>query len=82
MTCQPVTLLGGGSAIVCGRFKPKRCACGRPATLLCDWKRKGDPYQSTCDAPICSRCTVSPAPGRDLCATHAAAFEAWKAKRI
>ncbi|MBB3691485.1 hypothetical protein [Sphingomonas sp. BK580] len=50
------------------------------ATLACDWKvptrRSG-----TCDAPICTRCTTSPAPEKDLCAAHAAAFETWRAAR-
>lgn len=80
MACETVILPGGGRAIVCGTRSRKRCPCGRPATLACDWKvptrRSG-----TCDAPICSRCTTSPAPDKDLCRTHAAAFAEWKAAR-
>lgn len=80
MTCEHVSLPGGGTAIVCTTGRGKRCKCGRRATLACDWKvpsRKS----GTCDAPICDRCTTSPTEGKDLCPTHAAAFEAWKAKR-
>lgn len=79
MTCERVALPGGGAAIVCTK-RTKRCACGRPATLACDWKvatRKS----GTCDAPVCARCTTSPAPGKDLCRSHAVAFAAWTAAR-
>ena len=77
MTCERVALPAGGYAIVCGTRRRKRCACGRPATLECDWKvpaRKS----GTCDAPICERCTTSPAPDKDLCPKHAQAFKEWK----
>lgn len=81
MICETVTLPDGGRAIVCMSGQRKRCACGRPATLACDWKvptrRSG-----TCDAPICERCTTVPAPDKDLCPKHAEAFEAWKAERV
>lgn len=81
MACRGVKLPDGGSAIICGLPRPKRCGCGRPSTLLCDWKvptkRSG-----TCDKPICASCSTSPAPDKDLCPAHAAAFEAWKAKRV
>ena len=63
MPCTPTRTLHG-VAIVCTRGR--RCPCGRPATLECDWKvptRKS----GTCDAPICTGCTTSPAPGKDLC---------------
>lgn len=78
MACEHVSLPGGGSAIVCGPRKRKRCtSCGGPASLLCDWKVG----EGTCDEPICARCTTSPAPNKDLCHSHAAAFERWKASR-
>ncbi|WP_145149410.1 hypothetical protein [Sphingomonas solaris] len=80
MTCDHITLPGGGSAIVCSSRRRQRCKCGRPATLACDWKvttRKS----GTCDAPLCAGCSTSPAAGKDLCPTHAVAFEAWKAAR-
>ena len=79
MACTFTPSPGGfGPAIVCG--PTRRCKCGRRATLLCDWKvpsRKS----GTCDAPICDRCTTSPAPDKDLCPAHAIAFEAWKASK-
>lgn len=81
MTCEHVSLPGGGTAIVCGpRRRRSKCACGRPADQLCDWKVPGK-KSGTCDAPVCSRCTTSPAPGKDLCKIHAAELQVWKAKR-
>lgn len=79
MTCEHVTLPDGGRAIVCSSRRRARCACGRPAPLLCDWKISG--RRGTCDAPLCNRCTTSPAPDNDLCPAHAEAFEQWKAVR-
>ena len=75
MNCQRV-----GNAIVCGTRRRQRCACGRPGTLLCDWKVKGK-RSGTCDAPICSRCTTSPAADKDLCPAHASEFASWAAAR-
>lgn len=81
MPCQHVTLADGGRAIVCGSRPPSaRCACGDRAPLLCDWKTPGE-RKGTCDRPICANCATSPAPGKDLCPQHAAAWEAWKARR-
>ena len=78
MACERVTLPGGITAIVCGTRKRQRCSgCGRPASLLCDWKVG----EGTCDQPICARCTTSPARDKDLCPSHAAAFERWKASK-
>lgn len=79
MACEHVALPNGGSAIVCG-VRRRKCACGRRATLECDWKVPTK-KSGTCDAPICPNCTTSPAPEKDLCKKHAAEFEAWKAKR-
>jgi hypothetical protein len=79
MICQHVTLPDGGTAIICSGGKRQRCKCGRPATLLCDWKVPKR-QSGTCDAPICASCATSPAPGKDLCPTHAAAFEEWKVR--
>lgn len=78
MTCEHVTLPNGATAIVC--FDTRRCKCGRPAKLLCDWKVPAK-KSGTCDAPVCDRCTTSPAPGKDLCLKHAVAFEDWKRAR-
>lgn len=81
MVCQHVSLPGGGHAIVCGpRAKRKLCACGRRADLLCDWKVPGK-GSGTCDRPVCSSCTTSPGPDKDLCPEHAQAFAAWSATR-
>lgn len=82
MPCTPINVPGLGTGFVCGpRRKKARCAsCGRPADLLCDWKVPGR-KSGTCDAPICNQCTTSPAPDKDLCPAHAAAYEQWKAKQ-
>ena len=80
MPCQHVSLPGGGSAIVCGGTKRQRCACGAPATLLCDWKVQGN-RSGTCDRPICGDCSISPAPEKDLCPEHAARFVEWQTVR-
>ncbi len=80
MVCQTVSMPSGGTAIVCSSRRSQRCACGRRAPLLCDWKvptRKS----GTCDKPICSRCSTSPAPGKDLCPAHAKAYTQWKAQQ-
>lgn len=69
MVCTPMP--GGGFA--CGpRPRLKVCACGsgQKATQLCDWKVPG----GTCDTPLCRVCTHSPAPDKDLCPTHKAAW--------
>ena len=80
MACESVTLPGGGTAIVCGRMRRQRCACGAPATRLCDWrvpaKRTG-----TCDTPLCAKCSQNPAAEKDLCPEHSRAFEAWQRDR-
>ena len=80
MTCEHVTLPNGGTAIVCSSRRRKRCKCGRPEELLCDWKVPSG-RSGTCDAPICRRCSFSPAPGKDLCPTHILELEEWNAER-
>lgn len=79
MPCHTVAT-PGGAAIVCGVRGRQRCACGRPATLLCDWKVPTK-KSGTCDAPICSRCATSPAQDKDLCEKHATAYAEWRARR-
>lgn len=76
MVCRTVTLPTGERAIVCGpRPKAKKCACGRRAPLLCDWKvGTGLQKGRTCDVPICASCATSPVEGKDLCPRHAAAW--------
>ncbi|MGB7407183.1 MAG: hypothetical protein WA908_01645 [Pontixanthobacter sp.] len=80
MVCQTVSLGNGTNAIVCDRSKPKRCGCGRGADRLCDWKVP-DRTSGTCDEPICSHCTTTPAPDKDLCMTHASDWNAWRLKK-
>lgn len=82
MTCHHVPLPGGGHAIVCTpRQRRRKCkTCGRTADLLCDWKVPTK-KSGTCDAPICDRCTTSPAPDRDICPAHKPALDAWLASR-
>ncbi len=61
------------SAIVCGPKRIRTCVkCLGIADRECDWKTGPG---KTCDGPICAKCSVSPAPGKDLCPKHA---EAWK----
>lgn len=79
MPCEHVSIPGGGTAIICTSRRRPRCSCGRVATLLCDWRTPTK--RGTCDAPVCPRCTTSPARGKDLCPQHAIAFEEWKAQR-
>jgi hypothetical protein len=70
--------------------RPASCiVCGAPSTKLCDWKIKDTerPHppivgraksrrpRKTCSAPMCESCTSSPAPGKDLCPSHA---EEWQ----
>lgn len=78
--CERVQLPDGGFAIICGGHSRKRCKCGARATLECDWKMPRK-RSGICDAGICTRCATSPAPGKDLCAAHAAAYEEWRAER-
>lgn len=68
------------NGIVCTSGPRRRCSCGRPATLECDWKVPGR-RSGTCDKPICERCTTRPAEGKDLCPDHARAWSDWKATR-
>lgn len=80
MTCHPINIPGLGVGFVCTRTKAKRCKCGLPAALLCDWKVPSK-KSGTCDRPICDRCSTSPAPDKDLCSEHAGAFEKWRESR-
>jgi len=82
MACERVSLPDGGHAIVCGTRSTRkdRCACGRVATRLCDWKVP-ERRSGTCDAPICASCATSPAPEKDICPAHAPALRAWQDNR-
>lgn len=70
MPCTRVPMPTGGFAIICGPRTKQRCACGAPATKLCDWKVK-ERKSGTCDKPLCAKCSHSPAPEQDLCPAHA-----------
>jgi len=79
MVCRIVPMPGGGRAFVCGpKPRRQRCACGKPADLLCDWKL-GD--GKTCDAPLCAACAIEPAPDKHLCRTHQALWLDWRDRR-
>lgn len=80
MTCDSVVTDTGHRMIVCSSRKVQRCQCGARANLLCDWKMPSR-KSGTCDTPLCQRCSTSPAPEKDLCASHAALFEDWKLER-
>lgn len=72
MKCSRVDL-AGIPAIVCGRTRVPHCVtCRVPAERLCDWKVGNG---RTCDKGICLEHTMSPAPDKDLCPTHA---EMWR----
>jgi hypothetical protein len=80
MVCRVVNV-GGMRTIVCGPRAPRRfCACGAVARFQCDWKVPGR-RSGTCDAYVCDTCSTRPEPDKDLCATHAATWEAWKARQ-
>lgn len=62
---------------------PAPCrVCGWVSTRLCDW-RLGDIFgrerheSLSCDAPLCAGCGWSPAPDKDLCPAHVAAYRRW-----
>lgn len=78
MACDVVPLPGGANAIVYYSGSRRSCKCKRHATRLCDWKMPRK-CSGTCDAPLCSSCTTSPATDKDLCPEHAAEWTARKA---
>lgn len=81
MTCRPIALPGGGTAIVCFvSRRTKRCKCGALATLLCDWKAGAG---KTCDRPLCAACAEEVAEEKHLCREHQAAYRSWlDARRV
>ncbi|WP_439569087.1 hypothetical protein [Sphingopyxis sp.] len=78
MGCETVQLDNGARAIVCSPGRTKRCACGKRADRLCDWKVKTR-RSGTCDTPICRACSHEPAPGKDLCPAHR---EVWLSRTL
>lgn len=81
MVCRTLKLPDGSTAIVCGpRRPPRRCACGQPAALLCDWKVPGK-KSGTCDRPLCRACATKVGPDKDLCPEHTARHADWRARK-
>ncbi len=78
MPCTPVKLPDGGFAILCSRGQTrKRCNyCDGIADRLCDYPVLRNGKRSTCDAPLCSRCTTRIAGDGDLCRAHAPLWDA------
>lgn len=68
MSCETVRMPDGGLAIVCTRGKrpARKCACGRPATLQCDYPVE----HGTCDEWLCKSCAVHVGHNRDYCPSH------------
>lgn len=76
MPCYPIKVPGGHGYVCTGRERRKSCVqCGRRADRLCDWKLKGKRAGKTCSRSVCSSCSVQPAPDKDLCPTHARAWD-------
>lgn len=74
MICRTVKV-DGVTAIVCGsRPRAKKCRCGRPGSLLCDWEVEGG--SKTCDKPICHACAREVAPDKHLCRAHQSVHDA------
>lgn len=70
MGCEYIKLPDGVEMIVCSRGRrAKRCACGRPAELLCD-APKGSTGKRTCSRPLCAACTTKNG-AVDMCPDHA-----------
>lgn len=61
----------GMYVILCGpRRTPKNClVCKRPSSRLCDFRLASG---KTCDAPLCSSCTVRVGADVDHCPSHPA----------
>jgi hypothetical protein len=81
MPCTPFrieTPTGPIVGIMCSRGQHPRAkcsVCGKPSTLLCDFKLD---IGKTCDKPLCRKCAVHPVAYEDIdyCPTHRAAMEA------
>ena len=71
MHCKIINT-GKGTAIVCGRPRPRPCAyCGAPHTRLCDYPLdKNVAEYRTCDTPMCDRCTHRAGREEDYCREH------------
>lgn len=74
MPCHTIKVDGTVAIICTSRGRQKRCACGRPARYLCDWKLGGG---KTCDRPICAVHAEEVAKDKHLCVDHQAAYARW-----
>ena len=70
MPCTPFRAADGSVGIICGRGRqPRRpcVSCGAPSTRLCDFPTSAT---TTCDAPLCARCTQRLGRSGDRCPEH------------
>lgn len=76
MACHDIKMPDGTRGVVCIRERRRRCvACGElGAERLCDGKKPGK-KSGTCDAPVCVRCSFSPAKEVDYCPACRAGIE-------
>lgn len=78
MTCHTIKS-GRGNAIVCTRGpRTRRCACGNPATKLCDFPMGNG---KTCDVPMCDACAFGIGPDIDVCSHHKESADAARPPR-
>lgn len=72
MTCTPINLGNGVTAIVCTRGERRhRCKeCGSNATAQCDYPLRGRATGRTCSIYLCARCKVVSGE-LDYCRVHA-----------
>lgn len=73
MTCEFISLPGGGTAVVCSDRKRIRCAyCEAWSTKLCDGPPPAGSRKKTCDKPLCPA-HAAHVEGQDLdyCPEHA-----------
>lgn len=54
---------------MCGADEEAACACGAPATLLCD-EVTGEGREGTCDAAVCAGCAIEVRPDEHRCPKH------------
>jgi hypothetical protein len=70
MTCRTIVIGPDTMVIACTRGRPRQCACGNVATLLCDFPLSGEKIGKTCDAPLCAKCAKHVGPDRDYSPAH------------
>ncbi|MCA9653204.1 MAG: hypothetical protein KC501_25040 [Myxococcales bacterium] len=76
MTCKPITLGDGFTAITCSRGARRRAAacdephCQRPHTRLCDYPVTRGGRPGTCDRKLCDGHAVRMGEDTDYCPAH------------